>query len=374
MLISCGFKVLLKNAHETLPLTAAVKRVAVVGPLADAPYEQLGTWVFDGDKNYSQTPLAAIKALVGKDIEVIYEPGLTFSRDKNMAGVAKAVQAASRADVVLAFVGEESILSGEAHCLTDLNLQGTQRELIASLAKSGKPLVTVVMAGRPLTIGTEVAASSAVLYAFHPGTMAGPALADLLWGQAVPSGKTPITFPKTVGQVPIYYSHHNTGRPANGEEVLLNDIPVEAGQTSLGCRSFYLDAGVEPLYPFGYGLSYATFKYSQPTLSSKTLKKDDVLTVTCDLENIGRYQGTEVVQLYVRDKVGSIARPVKELKRFMRVTLKPGEKKKVLFELPVGELAFWGIDKVKTLESGDFSLWVATDSQSGEPCDFSLVD
>lgn len=365
--------ILLKNEKETLPLQASVKTVAVVGPLANAPYEQLGTWVFDGDKNKTVTPLSAIRELVGDKVQVIYEPGLTFSRDKNMAGVAKAAAAAARADVILAFVGEEAILSGEAHCLADLNLQGAQCELIAALAKTGKPVVTVVMAGRPLTIGKEAELSSAVLYSFHPGTMGGAALADLLWGKAVPSGKTPVTFPKMVGQVPIYYAHNNTGRPATRNEVLLDDIAVEAGQTSLGCTSFYLDAGFDALYPFGYGLSYTTFKYSNVKLSSSTLKKDDVLTVTFDLENTGKYAATEVAQLYVQDKVGSVTRPVKELKRFTRVTLKPGEKKSVSFELPVGELAFWNMDMVRMVEPGDFGLWVAPDSQSGEEVFFSVI-
>lgn len=366
--------ILLKNDKNVLPLSSSVKSVAVVGPLANAPYEQLGTWVFDGEKSRTVTPLTAIKELAGDKIQVIYEPGLAYSRDNDKSGVAKAAAAASRADVILAFVGEESILSGEAHCLADLNLQGAQSELIAALAKTGKPVVTVVMAGRPLTIGKEAELSAAVLYAFHPGTMGGPALADLLWGKAVPSGKTPVTFPKMVGQVPVYYAHNNTGRPATRNEVLLNDIAVEAGQTSLGCTSFYLDAGFDPLYPFGYGLSYTTFEYSNVKLSSSTLKKDDVLTVTFDLKNTGKYEATEVAQLYVQDKVGSVTRPVKELKRFTRVSLKPGEKKIITFELPVSELAFWNIDMVKTVEPGDFGLWVAPDSQSGEEIPFKVVD
>lgn len=366
--------ILLKNDKEILPLQSSVKTVAVVGPMANAPYEQLGTWVFDGEKIHTQTPLNAIKEMVGDKVQVIYEPGLAYSREKNPAGVAKAVAAASRADVILAFVGEESILSGEAHCLADLDLQGDQKALIAALAKTGKPVVTVVMAGRPLTIGKEVEESAAVLYSFHPGTMGGPALADLLWGKAVPSGKTPVTFPKMVGQIPVYYAHNNTGRPATRNEVLLNDIAVEAGQTSLGCTSFYMDAGFDPLFPFGYGLSYTTFKYSNVKLSSAALKKNEVLTVTFDLENTGRYEGTEVAQLYVQDKVGSVTRPVKELKRFARVTLKPGEKKNVSFELPISELAFWNIDMAKVVEPGDFALWVASDSQSGEEVFFKVID
>lgn len=366
--------ILLKNDKEVLPLQESLKTIAVVGPMANAPYEQLGTWIFDGEKAHTQTPLNAIKEIVGDKVQVIYEPGLAYSREKNPAGVAKAAAVAARADVILAFVGEEAILSGEAHCLADLNLQGDQSALITALAKTGKPVVTIVMAGRPLTIGQEVEESTAVLYSFHPGTMGGPALADLLWGKAVPSGKTPVTFPKMVGQIPVYYAHNNTGRPATRNEVLLDDIAVEAGQTSLGCTSFYMDAGFDPLFPFGYGLSYTTFKYSNVKLSSASLKKDDVLTVTFDLENTGKYKGTEVAQLYIQDKVGSVTRPVKELKRFTRVTLKPGEKKNVSFELPVSELAFWNIDMVKVVEPGDFGLWVATDSQSGEEVFFKVVD
>lgn len=213
-----------------------------------------------------------------------------------------------------------------------------------------------------------------MLYSFHPGTMGGPALADLLFGKAVPSGKTPVTFLKTVGQVPLYYAHNNTGRPANGSEVLLGNISVGAGQTSLGCRSYYLDAGFEPLFPFGYGLSYTTFQYSNIKLSSDLLSCGDTLTVRFDLKNTGKYEGTEVSQLYICDKVGSVTRPVKELKRFARVTLKPGEKRSVLFKLPITDLAFWNIDMKKVVEPGDFGLWVASDSQSGKEMFFKVRD
>ncbi len=365
--------ILLKN-DDVLPLKDGVRTVAVVGPLADAPHEQLGTWIFDGDKNYTQTPLAAIRQMYGDRVEVIYEPGLGYSRDKSTDGISKAAAAAARADVILAFVGEEAILSGEAHSLADLNLQGAQSQLVEALAATGKPVVTVVMAGRPLTIGKEVDLSKAVLYSFHPGTMGGPAIADLLFGKEVPSGKTPITFPKMVGQIPIYYAHNATGRPASRTETLIDDIPVEAGQTSLGNTSFYLDAGFDPLYPFGYGLSYSTFRYGNVRLSSAELKKNDVLTVECDLTNTGEYEATEVVQLYIQDKVGSVTRPVKELKRFTRIQLKPGETRTVVFDLPVEELAFWNIDMVRVVEPGDFGLWVATDSQSGDEFLFKVVD
>lgn len=336
--------VLLKNEGEVLPLKENIRTVAVVGPMADAPHDQLGTWIFDGEKAHTQTPLTAIKEMYGDKVQVIYEQGLAYSRDKNTAGISKAVAAAQRADVVIAFVGEESILSGEAHCLADLNLQGAQSELIAALAKTGRPLVTVIMAGRPLTIGKEVEASNAVLYSFHPGTMGGPALADLLFGKAVPSGKTPVTFLKTVGQVPLYYAHNNSGRPASSHLKPLDEVPLEASQTSEGSSSSYMDVGAQPLYPFGYGLSYTTFKYGKPQLSAGELSSKDVLTVTFDLENTGKYEGTEIAQLYVQDKVASVTRPVKELKRFARVTLKPGEKKTVSFELPISELAFWNLN------------------------------
>lgn len=364
--------ILLKNDNEVLPLKENVHTVAIIGPMADAPYEQMGTWVFDGEKSHTQTPLNAIKTMYGDKVKVIYEPGLAYSRDKNMPGIAKAVSAATRADVILAFVGEEAILSGEAHCLADLHLQGAQSELIEALAKTGKPLVTVVMAGRPLTIGKEVEASDAVLYSFHPGTMGGPAIADLLFGKAVPSGKTPVTFPKEVGQIPIYYSHNSTGRPATRNEVLIDNIEVEAGQTSLGCTSFYMDAGFDPLYPFGYGLSYTAFAYGEPQLSAKELSVNEVLTVTFDLKNTGKYEGTEIAQLYVQDKFGSVTRPVKELKRFERVTLKPGETKQITFTLPIEELVFWNINMKKVVEPGDFVLWVAPNSVDGNSTEFKV--
>jgi len=365
--------ILLKN-DNTLPINSSVKTIAVVGPMADAPYEQMGTWAFDGEKAKTQTPLMALKQLYGDKVQIIYEPALAYTRDKNTENISKAVNAAKKADIVLAFVGEEAILSGEAHCLADLHLLGAQSALIKALAETGKPLVTVVMAGRPLTIGKEVEMSNSVLYSFHPGTMGGPAIADLLFGKSVPSGKTPVTFPKEVGQIPLYYNHNNTGRPATKKETLLDNIEVGAGQTSLGCTSFYMDAGFDPLFPFGYGLSYTTFQYNNLKLSATEFTPKGQIEVTFDLKNTGKYEGTEVAQLYVRDKVGSVTRPVKELKRFTRVTLKPGETKNISFTLPVEELAFWNIDMKKVVEPGDFTLWVGTNSQEGISADFKVVE
>lgn len=364
--------ILLKNENQTLPFTDKIKTLAVIGPMADAPYEQMGTWVFDGEKEHTQTPLTAIKEMYGDRVKVLFEKGLEYSRDKNTTGIARAVSAARQADAVVVFVGEESILSGEAHSLANLNLQGAQSQLIKELAATGKPVVTVVMAGRQLVIADEVKVSDAMLYSFHPGTMGGPAIADILFGKVNPSGKTPVTFPRMSGQVPIYYAQHKTGRPANPTEMLIDEIPVEAGQTSVGCRSFYLDAGNSPLFPFGYGLSYTTFEYSNLSLASDKLTAQDTLSISFTLKNTGKYDGTEVVQLYVQDKVGSVTRPVKELKRFQRVTLKAGESTQVSLSLPVSELAFWGYDMNYTVEPGDFTLWVGTSSTEGLRKDFSV--
>ena len=360
--------ILLKN-DGILPLDpASVRNILVTGPLADAPHDQLGTWVFDGEPAHTVTPLRALQErFPGK---VTYVPGLVFSRERK-ARFDDVVAAARRADVVLAFLGEEAILSGEAHSLADLNLKGSQSELLAALHATGKPVVATVMAGRPLTIERDLPHCRALLYAFHPGTMGGPALANLLLGDVNPSGKAPVTFLRTVGQVPLYYSHTMTGRPYNGE-TLLDDIPLSAGQTSLGNTSYYLDYGAYPLFPFGYGLSYTTFAYSDITLDQETYPTDGTVKVTFTLANTGKRSGTEVVQVYVRDLVGSITRPVKELKHFERITLDPGESRTVSVGIPVQDLAFVGLDGVKKVEPGEFQLWVAGDSASGTPVTFEV--
>lgn len=359
--------VLLKNDDSALPIKCG-SRILVTGPLADAPYEQMGTWAFDGQKEHTVTPLAALRQIY----DVIWEPGLVYSRDKDKSSFAKVRAAASKADAAVVFVGEEAILSGEAHSLSDLCLQGAQSELIAEVVKSGKPVVAVVMAGRPLTIERDLANCDAMLYAFHPGTMGGPAIADLICGKVSPSGKLPMTMLRDAGQAPFYYNHNNTGRPCSGNETLLHDIPVGAGQTSLGCTSYYLDTGYGPLFPFGYGLSYSSFSYGKPELESCVLERDGILRVSVLLENTGNCAATEVVQLYVQDCVGSVVRPVKELKRFRRVALAPGESCTVGFELPVSELAFWNADMKHVVEPGDFRLWLAGDSASGEPVGFCV--
>ena len=360
--------ILLKN-DGVLPLKAdAVRSILVTGPMADAPHDQLGTWAFDGEKSHTVTPLKALQErFPGK---VTYVPGLRYSREKRDS-FQDVVAAARRADVVLVFLGEEAILSGEAHALADLNMKGSQSELLAALKAAGKPVVATVMAGRPLTIERDLPNCNAMLYAFHPGTMGGPALANLLFGDVNPSGKTPITFLRTVGQAPLYYSHNMTGRPYNGE-TLLDDIGMEAGQTSLGNTSYYLDYGAYPLFPFGYGLSYTQFAYSGITLDKAVYGPEDEIRVSLTLANTGDCDGTEVVQVYIRDLVGSITRPVKELKAFQRVTLKAGESRNLTLTVPVSDLAFYGLDGVKKVESGDFQLWVAGDSASGDPVSFQV--
>lgn len=364
--------VLLKNSG-VLPLDKSkIRTVLVTGPMADAPHDQLGTWTFDGDASRTVTPLMAMRELYGKDVKVIYEPGLEFCREFNDAGIRKAVEAAAKADVVLAFMGEEAIMSGEAHCLTDITLKGDQRKLIKALDATGKPLVLNIMAGRPLELDFELEHSDAILYSFHPGTMGGPAVAQLIFGDETPSGKTPITFPKNVGQIPIYYNHNMTGRPYNGTETMLYDIPLRAGQTSLGNTSYWLDTTFAPEFPFGFGLTYTTFDYSAPSTDKKVYGTDDVIKVSVELNNTGKREAVEVVQLYVRDLVGSVTRPVRELKAFKRVAVAPGKTVEVGFELPVQELAFYGIDMKKKVEPGKFQLWVSGDSASGTPVEFEV--
>jgi beta-glucosidase len=277
----------------------------------------------------------------------------------------KALKAARTSDLSVFFAGEESILAGEAHSLADISLKGAQSKLIEQLAATGKPLVLVVMAGRPLTIGREVEQSAAVLYAWHPGTMGGPAIAELLFGERNPCGKLPVSLPRMTGQIPVHYNHHPTGRPASGKEMLLYEIERGARQTSTGMNSFYLDAGSTPLFPFGFGLSYTNFTYSGLKTDKGSYRSSDTIRIEFELKNEGAFSGVEVAQMYVSDVAGSIARPVRELKRFQRMELQPAERKVLHFELPVSELAFYGIDGTEKVETGEFRIMVGTNSVKG---------
>lgn len=354
--------ILLKN-NGILPLKRTQK-VAIIGPMADAPYDQLGTWSFDGEKTHTITPLRALKEEYG-EVNYIYETGLRYSRDKNTSGFEKVKKAIQSSDVAIVFVGEEAILSGEAHSLSNINLIGAQSELLKVAKSTGKPVIMVVLAGRPLTIERDLDYADAVLYNFHPGTMGGIAIMDILFGKENPSGKLPVTFVREVGQIPMYYNHNNTGRPAPNWMIPLDEIPLEAPQTSLGNTSFYLDSGKSPLFPFGFGLSYSTFEYSNLKLSSDNIAKDGELTVQATIKNSSDVDGIEVVQLYIRDIVGSIARPVKELKGFQRIFLKANESKTVSFRLNAKDLAFYGYNMEKNVESGEFDIWIAPNSNSG---------
>jgi beta-glucosidase len=364
--------ILLKNDNNILPLPET-KKIAIIGPMADAPHDQMGTWVFDGDKNHTVTPLGALKGDY-KHINHIYEPALAYSRDKSTANFEKARQAAANADVAVVFLGEEAILSGEAHSLSNINLIGVQSDLLKAVKSAGKPVVLVIMAGRPLTIERDLPYADAVLYNFHPGTMGGPAILDLLFGKANPSGKLPVTFVREAGQIPMYYNHNSTGRPAPEKVMTLDQIELEAGQTSLGNTSFYLDSGKDPLFPFGYGLSYSTFEYSNLNLSSASIPMNGNLTVKTTIKNTSNTDGIEVVQLYIQDKVGSIIRPIKELKGFQRVNLKAGETRIVEFKLTTDDLAFYNKDLIKKAESGDFNVWVGGNSNAELKGTFSVTE
>lgn len=363
--------VLVKNENNVLPLKANPRKIAVIGPLADAPYEQMGTWCFDAEKEHSVTPLAALRAEYGD--RIIYAEGLKFSRDKSKAGFAAAVAAAKQADVVLLFLGEEAILSGEAKCRADISLPGAQTELLKAVKSAGKPVVSIIMSGRPNTLVEEFEQSDAMLIAMHGGTMAGPAIADILSARTVPQGKLPVTFPRMVGQIPIYYNDYRTGRPADYNPTMIDDIPLEAKQTSMGFCTYWLDAGTEPLFPFGYGLSYTTFEYSEPRLSADTVSMDGKLVVSCDIRNTGKYDATEIVQLYTRDHFGSLVRPVKELKDFCLIDLRAGADTTVQFTITSEMLKFCNADMQMVAEPGDFTVWVAPNSDAGKGKNFYLT-
>jgi len=356
--------VLLRNQGGVLPLAATVRRVAVVGPLADAPHEQLGTWSFDGRSADSVTPLAALRERLGRE-RVAFAPGLSHSRSTSREGFGEALAAAAAADVILFFGGEEAILSGEARSRADLDLPGAQPELIRALAATGKPVVLVILAGRPQTLRGLLDDVDAVLMAWHPGTMGGPAIADLLLGRESPSGRLTVTWPKAVGQIPIYYAHKRTGRPPSPEAIVpFDEIPVGAWQSSLSNRSYYLDLGMDPQFPFGFGLTYSTFQYADLTVTPQVAVAGEPIRVSAKLSNTGTRTATEVVQLYVRDVVGSRTRPVRELEGFRRVELLPGASIRVEFELAPEALAFFDGEAWRT-EPGEFEVWVAPDAVSG---------
>ncbi len=353
--------VLLKNKN-ILPVKPDVKTIAIIGPLADNPLDQLGTWAPDRNPDDSVTPLQAFRENAGGR-KILFAKGMEKTRSMDRKHFASAVEAAKKADLAILFVGEDELLSGEAHSRAFINLPGLQEELIAAIAATKTPLVLVIMAGRPLTFPAQLEQADALLYAWHPGTMAGPALYDVLTGAIAPSGKLPVSFPRTVGQVPIYYNHRNTGRPPTADML---GIPLGTPEDPKGYVSNYLDADFTPQFPFGFGLSYTTFTYSALKLSTDKLLPGQELTVTVQLKNSGLMAAEEVVQLYTRDLTGSITRPVKELKAFRRVALKPGEKQDVQFVITEEDLAFWNAEMKFVAEPGKFEVMVGGSSADGD--------
>lgn len=361
--------VLLKNKNSILPISTKAK-VAIIGPLANAPHEQLGTWAFDGEKEHTSTPLLAYK---NANTNFKFAKGLTHSRDISKKVFKKAIEIAKKSDVILFFGGEEAILSGEAHSRANIDLPGAQEELINELAKTGKPIVLVIMAGRPITITNIIEKTDAVLMAWHPGTMGGKALYEVLHGIKSPEGRLPVSWPKTAGQLPFFYNHKNTGRPADSTSFIpMKKIPIAAWQSSLGNDSHYLDAGFTPHFPFGYGLTYTSFNYSDISISKNTIHFNEDLEVKVSIKNTGEKDGKELVQLYVQDIVGSITRPVKELKRFKHVFLKSGETKEISFKISSKDLEFVNHKIIKAAEEGAFNLWVGPNAAQGLKTSFIL--
>ena len=261
-----------------------------------------------------------------------------------------------------------------AHSLSSLDLQGAQAQMLETLASTGTPLVTVFLAGRPMTIAPQVEISDAVLYAWHPGTMGGKALANIISGAVNPSGKLPVTFPRNVGQIPIYYNHKHTSHIAKGTEGNLDNIPREGRQSVMGHTSSYLDVAPSPLFHFGYGLSYTTFELSDAQIESTAVTPEGHIRASVVVKNTGSREGTEVVQLYTGRKTASVTQPMKELKDFKRVTLAPGESRKVEFEVPVSRLAFYNRDMVLAVEEGKYTLTLGTDCQNGLKKYFKIIN
>ena len=380
--------VLLKN-NGILPLNNNSKlTVLVCGPMANAPHEQNGTWCFDKDDAMTITPMMAFRELAkeGK-IKLIEQKGEHWSREFKKENIATLARLAKQADVVLYFGGEESILSGEARSRAVLNLPGDQSEQIRAIKATGKPVVLTVMAGRPLCIKEDIDRVDAVLYAFHGGTMQGPALANLIMGKVAPSGRLPMTFPMGEGQIPFYYNYKMPSRLMDKSPKLINDIPVRAYQFSIGETSYWLEYGNKPLYPFGYGLTYTTFEYGAVQLSDTILSisgKPQSIIASCEITNTGHCDAVAVPQLYIRDVVGTLTRPLRELKGFQRVNIPAGETRTVSFEISEQDLAYWHLADGVTLgsdgeyafsaEKGDFHVWIAPNAAEGQYIPFTLVE
>jgi len=370
--------VLLKNNNQLLPLKKS-GTIALVGPLADSRRNMLGTWSVGGDWQKAVTVIEGIKSVVGTGTNILYAKGANISDDTafakkvNVFGVEididkrsaddmirEAVEAAGKSDVIVAVMGEAADMTGEASSMADIGLPESQRNLLKALAKTGKPIVLVLFNGRPMTLKWENDNIPAILDVWFGGTESGNAVADVLFGNYNPSGKLSMSFPVHVGQVPVYHSQLNTGRPYNHEAFSK-------------FKSNYLDIPNEPLYPFGYGLSYSSFSYSDVKLSGNTLSAGQTIKASITVSNTGNVDAIETVQLYIRDMVGSISRPMKELKGFKKIALKAGESKTVDFIISVNDLKFYNSDLKFAAEPGDFKLFIGGNSRDTKEAAFKLL-
>ncbi len=369
--------VLLKNKNQILPLKKS-GTVALVGPLAESKNNMLGTWAPTGDVSLAVTVLEGFKNVLGNDVDILYAKGSNISDDPDMAKkinvfgprieidkrspesmLDEAVAAAKKADVIVAVVGEATEMTGESSSRSDISLPESQKKLLRELAKTGKPLVVVNMSGRPMTLNEENDLADALLQMWHAGVEGGNALADILFGDYNPSGKLTATFPRNVGQIPIYYAMRNTGRPQEGE-------------VFTKFKSNYLDVPNSPLFPFGYGLSYTTFEYGNLNLDKNSVTTNEEVQVSVEVKNTGDFDGEEVIQLYIKDEVASITRPLRELKGFKKVFIKKGKTKNVSFNIIIDDLAFYHPDLTKSAEPGEFTVFVGGDSNASLSAKFNL--
>ena len=344
--------VLLKNENQLLPLSRNIKTIAFIGPLVKAVKQNKGFWDVDlpgVDSNFIVSQWEGLQNKVGETTKLLYAKGCEIEGN-NTDGFAEAVNMAKQADVVILSIGERRDMSGEAKSRSNICIPGVQEDLLKVLIATGKPVVVLINAGRPLVFNYTADHAQAILYTWWLGSEAGNAIADVLFGDHNPSAKLAVTFPRSVGQIPIYYSHFNTGRPASSDD-------------NHNYNSSYLDESIFPKYAFGYGLSYTSFAYSNLHVSAATINRNEQIVASVSVTNTGKYEGEEIVQLYLRDKVGSIARPVKELKDFRKVLLKAGETKTIKFIIDNEKLSFYNQNLEWVSEPGDFELMIGASSE-----------
>ncbi|NIK90614.1 glycosyl hydrolase [Mangrovimonas sp. CR14] len=361
--IAAASSVLLQNNREALPLSKSTKKIAFIGPLVKDEYDILGNWAAKGDRQGKAVSVFEGVSEYLKSNQIFYAKGCDILKDDE-SGFAEAISVSKQAEEIVLVMGEGHHMSGEAASRTNLKIPGLQPKLIKKIreANPDKKITLVIMNGRPLNLSEEVGLVDAILEVWFPGTMGGAATADLLFGEVNPSGKLSVTFPRNVGQVPIYYNMKNTGRP----------IPETNPKEDY--KSNYIDVPNSPLFSFGYGLSYTQFTYSNLTLSSKTLNANGTLKASVTITNSGNMDGHEIVQLYIHDKLGSVTRPVKELKGFEKIFLKKGESKKVSFSISIEDLKFYNSDMIFGVEPGEFEIAIAPNSEFKFEHEFTLID